>query len=82
VEFYIGTDLYYGWVGLSACTPDATNTCDPGNSTIVIQDWAYDNTGAAVTAGQGELPEPSTLALFALGAVGLAALRARRKRAA
>jgi hypothetical protein len=82
VEFYIGTDLYYGWIGLTACTDDEPNSCDPSSS-IVIQDWAYQSTpGMAITAGQGEVPEPSTLALFALGAVGLAALRARRKRAA
>jgi hypothetical protein len=82
VEFYIGTDLYYGWVGIIACTNDEPNSCDPSSS-IVIQDWAYQSTpGVTITAGQGEVPEPSTLALFALGAAGLAALRARRKRAA
>jgi hypothetical protein len=89
VQFYINSDLYYGWVGITACTADfdAVSGSDCGSttaadSTIVIQDWAYDSTGAAVTAGEGEVPEPSSLALFALGGVGLAALRARRKRAA
>jgi hypothetical protein len=39
----------------------------------VLHGWAYESTGAPITAGQ--VPEPSGLALLALGAAGLAALR-------
>ncbi len=86
VEFYIGpvnpSDLHYGYIGLSACTPDLVGTtCSvPDPSVIQIQDFAYNT-----VAGQPILtptPEPSTLPLLALGAAGLAAFRARRKKTA
>lgn len=86
VEFLIGSDLHYGWVGLSACTPELFNDChggkkDAGVATIQITGFAYENTvGAPIAAGA--VPEPSQLPLLALGAAGVAALRARRKRAA
>ena len=41
--------------------------------------WAYDDTGGAIQVGAG-VPEPSTLALYALGAAGVAACRRRRKK--
>ena len=86
VEFLIGGDLHYGWVGLTACTPDVYTGCqagpkDPGVVTIQITGFAYQS--AANTPIQaGAVPEPSQLPLLALGAAGVAALRARRKRAA
>jgi hypothetical protein len=85
VEFLIGSDLHYGWVGLTACTPDLTTDCqggkkDPGVATIQITGFAYES--VANTPIQAGAPEPSQLPLLALGAAGVAALRARRKRAA
>jgi hypothetical protein len=86
VEFLIGGDLHYGWVGLTACTPDVSTDCqggkkDPGVATIQITGFAYES--AVKTPIQaGAVPEPSQLPLLALGAAGVAALRARRKRAA
>jgi hypothetical protein len=89
VEFYIGAvnpgDLHYGWINLSACTPDKNTNCgsstDPG--VIQINGFAYNTAaGQPIIAGQGAVPEPSMLPLLALGAAGLAALRLRRNKAA
>jgi MYXO-CTERM domain-containing protein len=51
---------------------------------VTAVDWAYDDSGNSITAGAGAgTPEPSTdaLALLAAGALGIAALRRRRKTA-
>jgi hypothetical protein len=82
VEFQdpsLGDGTYYGWISVSAQT-DAIAT---------VNGWAFNNTpnsciGAGQTSGtcaDATAPEPSSLALFALGAAGLAAVRARRKAA-
>jgi hypothetical protein len=87
VEFYIGAvnpaDLHYGWINLSACTPDKNTGCSPTIDPGVIQinGYAY-NTAAGQPINAGEVPEPSMLPLLALGAAGLAALRSRRTKAA
>jgi len=56
----------YGWAHIRL-----PSTGNPG----VIVDWAYDNTGAAIVSGStgqgGTVPEPASLGLLALGAVGL-----------
>jgi hypothetical protein len=55
-------DLHYGWVGI-----DITNQAD---LTGVVTGYAYETTpDTAITAGA--VPEPSGLALLALGAAGL-----------
>jgi len=80
VDFYSSGELYYGWISLSACTPaEAGSPCsDP--AVININGFAYNTTpGAGITT---PTPEPSMLPLLALGAAGLTAFRARRKKAA
>jgi len=42
-----------------------------GSASLTIHQWGWETTDAAV-------PEPSTMAMFALGAAGIAALRRRR----
>jgi hypothetical protein len=72
--------LDYGWIRLSY----TLGTNGLPNSVTAI-DWAYDPTGAPVTAGEepSSTPEPSTsaLAILAAGAAGVAALGRRRQAA-
>jgi hypothetical protein len=74
VRFSIGTDVHYGWIAASA---EVTET----NSALRVTGWGYETLAdTAIDAGEGELvPEPSSLALFALGASGIAALMRRRR---
>lgn len=60
-----GAGPYYGWMRVAL---------ENDGSTGLIRDWAYENTGSAITVGV--IPEPSTCGLLALGLTGLL----RRKR--
>jgi hypothetical protein len=64
-----GGPTYYGWIGV-----DITNATDLSGQ---VTGFAYENSGGAIPAGA--IPEPSGLALLALGAPFL--LMRRRKRA-
>lgn len=68
-------DLVYGWFKVST----VGNLQDIGVSgDIVIHEWAFESTpGAPITTG--EVPEPTSLAIFALGGAGIAAWKRRRK---
>ena len=66
--------LYYGWARANV---DFDLTAVTGTATLI--DWAYEN--QPDTSIHTPVPEPSTLSLLALGAAGLAAVRARRNRA-
>jgi hypothetical protein len=83
------TGIYYGWIAVSVNLAQGSplgptsgrSAQDPlYGTTIDLTGWAYDTTGAPIQAGEtSATPEPSTLALLALGALGLAAVRARRR---
>ena len=57
-QFEGSAQTYYGWAGV-----DITNA---STRTGQVTSYAYDNTGAAIRAGQ--VPDPSGLALLAIGA--------------
>jgi len=67
-------ETHYGWARANVQF-DVPN----GSSSATLIDWAYED--QADTPIQSPVPEPSTLSLLALGAAGLAALRARRRQA-
>jgi hypothetical protein len=70
-----GGNYNYGWIQIN---PNITTS-------YTIKDWAYqDAVDKSINAGQivddpAAVPEPSTLALLALGAGGLAIMRRRKK---
>ena len=72
LEFTVGGQDYYGWADLTA---DAVND-------VTLHAYAVEKTaGQGILAGATKsIPEPSTLGLLALGAVGLAAQRRRTRR--
>ena len=64
----------YGWIQL-----EYTLGSDGLANQVTVEDWAYDNTGAPITAGQTVSSSTVAMALLAAGAAGVAALRRRRK---
>ena len=63
-----GGPMRYGWAGLSLVNGDLGSG---GNyPRLTISGWAYDNTGAQIPMGAtASVPEPSAMALLALGAL-------------
>jgi hypothetical protein len=68
-----GGAVCYGWIRVSL---SATS----GSQPRAIVEYAYDNAGGSIGAGQ--VPEPSTVALLGVMAAGAVGIRAWRKRKA
>ena len=69
--FDAGTGTQYGWMRV---------TMDGGPSnTLTAQEYAFADVGESIKVGQIDaIPEPSSLGVLALGAIGLVAMRRRR----
>jgi hypothetical protein len=68
LSFVSGANLYYGWVRVSI---------NNATGSFVVNDWAYENSGAGILAGA--VPAPGALGLLALGPAGLGILRGRKR---
>ena len=78
IIFTSNSQQYTGWAQINVTVNGA-----PGTQSATLVDYAYDTTpGESITAGQGEAPEPSTLAMFAMGGAAALALLRRRRAAA
>jgi hypothetical protein len=73
VRFNLGGGPLYGWIQLQTPAPGLSG------STGQILGYAYENSGGAITTPASAVPEPNTLLLLASGALGVLALK-RRKR--
>jgi hypothetical protein len=74
LRFTMSAQEYLGWAQISI---------NQGAPSLTLRDYGYnDVAGGSINAGDsGAVPEPSSLALFAMGAAGVVALRRRRKAA-
>ena len=61
-------NTFYGWIEAEV---------SEDGSTLSLISWAYDDSGASIIAGA--VPEPTAMALLAMGAVGVGAYRRRKK---
>jgi hypothetical protein len=86
-EFTNNATTDYGWIEASMQVVVSNSGVASNGPNFIIDQYAFDNSGARVTAGEGELtPEPSSiaesgLAALILGAEGLRRWRKARKAA-
>jgi len=81
LEIVVNGQTDYGWADVSlnngGTPPSRHSNPDDPTGQFTLYGYAYDDSGLPITAGA--IPEPSSLALLAVGAAGVAALRRRRK---
>ena len=78
IEFPVGPDIHFGYLDL------ATTVTNGPSASFLVKDWAYESDpGVGILTGAGETttatPEPASFVLVALGLVGLAAFKHRRR---
>lgn len=71
----------YGWAEISLINGNLASSTGPN---VTIYGYAYDDSGAFIAAGETTVPEPSSMAFLAVGALTLGAkgLRAWRRKPA
>ncbi|MHC6648198.1 PEP-CTERM sorting domain-containing protein [Alteromonas sp. HB246098] len=70
LSFQLAGQTHYGWVNIS----------ENDNGTQSILGWGYESVaGRAIAAGVTQVPEPSTVAVFALSLMGLASRKFKKK---
>jgi hypothetical protein len=86
LQIDINGQIDYGWAEVrlnsaspvsSSSTSSAALNADVADGEFTLLGYALDTSGLPIQAGA--IPEPSSLALLALGAAGVVALRRRRK---
>ena len=87
----VGNDSYFAWIRIALTEGNGAAPKPPDD--IIVLDWAYEDSGAAIIAGvtsgnppppsppvtTSPVPLPGSLGLLAMGITGLAAFRKRRK---
>lgn len=90
VKLNLGNDSYFAWIRVALAEGNGAAPRPPDD--IIVLDWAYEDTGAAIIAGitsgnppppsppvtTSPVPLPGSLSLLAMGVAGLAAFRKRR----
>ena len=83
LQITINGQIDFGWaeVRLNSASPVSSSSsslaADVADGQFTLLGYAFQDSGAPIQAGA--IPEPSSLALLALGATGVVALRRRRK---
>ena len=86
LQFDVSGSTHYAWALIQVSTSATFNDPDwTGVINTQVKQFGYESVAGAdilagaTSGGASEVPEPSSLAMFALGAAGIAALRRRRK---
>lgn len=78
LKFEADDGVHYGWIDAEGASRTMENHLIK-DSSLIIHGWAYESTpGVGIAAGA--VPEPSSVILFTIGAIGAWTLRKRKTR--